>query len=572
MKKMIMGILMCLMAGLSFAQESWIPQEYEYKGIFYHRGQPAEGEETPEMFLDLDGDGQEEAVVDFGFAYKEGQEPEGHWGAVVIYDQKKGKWAPVKTFVSGDHMCGYEFMDVDHDGTQDLVMRAYTGNHYMLITIYSFKDGDYKKIFENGTACYLHEIDAGSNPTKIVIDREDWDNNDFDYASSAELSLKEVYVWDGKEFVYSEDLSTTPWIGEKQAIEDTWRSMKKIMREANSDGEAADSLQVEYTAKRWTAGSRVAELFEEDIKKAVDQMMEDKLSGFYEKAETAVEKGNIEKADFWMARYIGLTSFNEKTEKNYTDLYPLFKKREDLLKPTAFISGKYSEDFIDFFLRGMNDFWGIPEEGVIEEDREFAVRTTSNDKYFVQLVISPRLETWYILKEGNPISVIPLISFEKSPFIVSGIIKDGEPEKYFDQVVIDTDEHFLHYIWPVEFHDLDNDQIPEIWLRYNKAWADGFSQVLDIYKIENDEKLVLLKRFEGNAEGIARRVGNNAVEVGEGFTEKEATGHLGYDQHHIETFEFKDGEFTKIAERNVPHLLWGDDWIKYYFNQDQGQE
>lgn len=308
------------------------------------------------------------------------------------------------------------------------------------------------------------------------------------------------------------------------------------------------------------------------VKYAQSQSLDEKLAVIYQNAEKAIEENDIDKSDFWMARYMGLTSFNEETEKNYTDLYPLFKKREDLLKPTAFISGKYSEDFIDFFLRGMNDFWGIPDEGVIEEDREFAVRATSNDTYFVQLVISPRLETWYILKEGNPISVIPLISFEKPPFIVSGILKDGEPEKYFDRVIINTDKHFLHYIWPVEFHDLDNDKVPEIWLRYNKAWADGFSQVLDIYKIENNEKLVLLKRFEGLAEGFARRLPEGKIEVGEGFTDKDTTGHMGYDQHRREVYSFKDGEFIKESEENIPHILWGNEWEKYYFGEGEPNE
>jgi len=301
---------------------------------------------------------------------------------------------------------------------------------------------------------------------------------------------------------------------------------------------------------------------------AEESDIDKQLSEIYKKAEQAIEEGNMEEADFWLARYMGLTTFNEDTERNYFDLLPLFEKREDL-KPTSFISGKYSDDFLDFFTLGMHDFWSIPDEGIREEDLEFAVRADSDGDYFVQIIISPRLECWSILKENIKLAVIPLISLMKPAFIVSGKLKDGKPITHFPRVEINSDKHFLHYIWPVGFHDLDNDNIPEVWIRYNRTWASGFSQVLDIYKIEKNEKLVLLKRFEGLAEGIARRLGDGRIEVAKGFGD---TGHMGYDQHHFEIWEYKEGEFIKISERNVPHILWTDEWEKYYFDQDMSNE
>jgi uncharacterized protein YxeA len=298
---------------------------------------------------------------------------------------------------------------------------------------------------------------------------------------------------------------------------------------------------------------------------AAEQNLGGELKIIYQKAEKAIQENKVQEADFWLARYMGLTAFNKATERNYTNLFPLFKKRKDLV-PTAFISGKYSDDFIDFFIRGTYEFWGIPDEGVKEDVFEFAVRGNSEKDYFVQIIISPCLESWSILKNKNSVAVIPLISSEKAPFIVSGKLKDGKPVKYFTKCYIDTDKHFLHYIWPIEFHDLNGDKVPEIWIRYIMAWADGFSQRLDIYQIKDDKELILLKRFEGNAEGIARRLKNGLIELGEGFTNKEATGHLGYDQHHIQTFEYRDGNFVKISEKDVPHILWGKSWTKYYFD------
>ena len=109
--------------------------------------------------------------------------------------------------------------------------------------------------------------------------------------------------------------------------------------------------------------------------------------------------------------------------------------------------------------------------------------------------------------------------------------------------------------------DRINDGIPEIWLRYNKAWGTGFSQELLIYKITNNS-LKLFKKFEGVAEGIARRLDDGKVEVAKGFGN---TGHMVYEQPYFETWEYKDGNFEKVSEKYVPNMLWTDKWKEYYF-------
>jgi len=292
---------------------------------------------------------------------------------------------------------------------------------------------------------------------------------------------------------------------------------------------------------------------------AIDQ----ELDAIYQKASHAIAENNIEKSDFYLARYMGLAFTNEDSKHGYNDLIPLFKQRKDLAGSTAFISGQYTDEFLDFYFRAPGLMWSIPDEGVDENTLEFEVNASSDGKYFASLVISPRLETWSVIKKDIMISVVPLGSSVKQPRIVSGILKDNKPLRRFPIVDLNTDDHFLHYVWPIEFYDLDGDGIPEIWLRYNLAWADGFSQRLDIYKIINDSKLVLLKRFEGEAEGIARRLPDNKVEVGYGFSDKPG-GHLYFDQYHFDIFEYKNGDFVKASERNEPHILRSDSWHKYY--------
>ena len=288
--------------------------------------------------------------------------------------------------------------------------------------------------------------------------------------------------------------------------------------------------------------------------------LDKQLEQIYTNAENATAKGNVEQSDFWMARYMGITALDEKTKKGYPDLIPLFKKREDL-KPTAFISGKFDDSFIEFYARGVCGMWGAPGDGIDQEKREFTIQSYSDDHYYVEITASPRLENWSILKQPVVVAVIPL---GVKPLIHSGKLENGKAVKHFKEMPFDIGESFIHYVWTPEMHDLDGDGIPEIWIRYIKAWADGFSQELAIYKVKDDSELVLMKQFSGEAEGIARRLDGNKVEVGTGFT-NENVGHMGFDQTHLETWEYKDGVFIKIAEKNVPHVLWTKEWEKYYF-------
>jgi len=289
-------------------------------------------------------------------------------------------------------------------------------------------------------------------------------------------------------------------------------------------------------------------------------LLDNQLEQIYMHAENAIAKGDTGQSDFWMARYLGLTAAVENTDKGYPDLISLFEKREDL-KPTAFISGKYDDSFIEFYACGTCGMWGAPDDGIDKEKREFIVQFYSDDHYYVEITATPRLEKWSILKQPVVAAVIPL---GDKPLIHSGKLENGKVVKHFKKMPFDIGKNFIHYVWAPEMYDLDGDSVPEIWIRYIKAWVDGFSQELAIYKIKDDSEIILVKQFSGEAEGIARRIGGNKVEVGTGFSNENA-GHLGFEKTHLETWEYKDGAFVKTSEKDVPHVLWTKDWEKYYF-------
>jgi hypothetical protein len=153
------------------------------------------------LYADLDYDGQNEAVISFAA----GTKPDG-WkeGDVIFYMpfyqiyKKTGKeYALVKTIVGHQYLGGISVQDFSKDGRKQLVIWSSGGEHYTDIYIYEWREGEYKKIFENGSACEVR-LESNKKIPEIWIGREDWNNKKWSYSDEP---LWEVYVWNGKEFV-----------------------------------------------------------------------------------------------------------------------------------------------------------------------------------------------------------------------------------------------------------------------------------------------------------------------------------------------------------------------------------
>lgn len=294
-------------------------------------------------------------------------------------------------------------------------------------------------------------------------------------------------------------------------------------------------------------------------------------STLYQNASQAIEKNKEQDADFYLARYMGASFLDSKTKKSIIDLYPLFKKYKKVAGPTAFISGYYSKEFLDWFIISSHIMWGKQDDTdkdiVSKETNSFCVAYNDSKEYYAAIIGSPYLEGWLVIKgKDQKNATLALIDYQQEPYITIGTHKNGKETTLIEHKALDIEEHNIQYVWRPEFHDIDGDKKDELWVRYNKAWGDGFSQELAIYKIYPD-RLELYKKFTGDAEGIARRLKDGTIEVGYGFTNKSATGHLGYDQHHLEIWQYKNGSFVKVSERDVPHILWSDEWEKYYLEK-----
>lgn len=245
------------------AKQSLIPNFIEHEGVIYERDAYWKDYEQV-VNADVDGDEKDELII----RLRAGGEDEPPVAVTVIYGFDKGNKILAKTILGGETPTSMGLFDVDKDGIKDLILYDHAGNHYTVIMIYSFKSDDYRCLFENGTACYVHEVNTKLDPVRITIGRENWEKEGFCYAVSDTESLLEVWEWDGEKFAYSPSLSTTLPLTEKEAIEITWQNMKKGMEEigeetGETEGQMSDQ-ELENMAKWWTAGRRSVELFKKE--------------------------------------------------------------------------------------------------------------------------------------------------------------------------------------------------------------------------------------------------------------------------------------------------------------------
>lgn len=306
---------------------------------------------------------------------------------------------------------------------------------------------------------------------------------------------------------------------------------------------------------------------------------EDKYGLFLAKADESLEQKDNKKANFWIARFFSSASKDGMIGFIFEYISPLLKDY-NFAPPVSFLSGKYDHDFLGWFIYSTYPMWDFNDNGQdvkAYEDTTFQLAGVKDGNYAAVVFGShPMLETWSFVgatdDNGGTVSLTAVLGDPEEKMYLSvaeleekineqtGIYDD---KKAYDKIEIDLSGRPLQHIWDPEFYDLDKDGLPEIFIRYNATGADGFVQELAIYKIEGD-KLVLFKKFTGSTEGIARRINDNQIEVGEGVLGSDSEGHLGFSKFRLETWEYKNGFFSKISKKIIPHILLSGIWQDYY--------
>ena len=287
----------------------------------------------------------------------------------------------------------------------------------------------------------------------------------------------------------------------------------------------------------------------------------------YKRIESAVDEENFKKTDFLSARYIGASFLDSATKKGIGDLNNILKKRK--LPPASFLSSEYDKEFVDWFVKCAYVNWGGAQEHIRERAGVFEIRAAAQGQYFVTVTAAPELQAWFVVGENAKPLILPVSSPRIKPLIYSGKLVNKSPMISFPVLELETGKRRLLYMWEPEFYDLDGDKIPEVFLRYNLTSNNGYVQMLDIYKILEDNRLKLFKKFTADPEGVARLHPDGKIQVGWGIASNPAIPHLNFDRYHFETWEYVNGSFKKISEEKEPHILKGKDWKKYYLDSHE---
>ena len=144
---------------------------------------------------------------------------------ITIFKPDKSK---VGSFSIPDHLDKVEFISLNKNGIKQIVAWSEGGMNYIGIAIYGYKDGGLYSIFKNG-GCGM-EADFNAEKPIIKVGRANWgakvtqeDGTKTEWCYANE-PLWQVYVWNGKEFIYDKKLSSTSEISED---EESQRFLKK---------------------------------------------------------------------------------------------------------------------------------------------------------------------------------------------------------------------------------------------------------------------------------------------------------------------------------------------------------
>jgi hypothetical protein len=263
----------------------------------------------------------------------------------------------------------------------------------------------------------------------------------------------------------------------------------------------------------------------------------------YARAEKAISGRNFREADFRLTKIL--------SREPGRDLKELLKKRA--LPPPSLLSPEYDSAFTDWFFEASRSLWSLSDNKIKEDHKTYELRFVREGRYFAAIAASPRLEQWSVSKPGAPVNVISTGDPAAKVTLLSN----------YPTVYLETGRHALQYVWMPQFKDIDGDKVPEIFIRYNLTWGNGFRQYLAVYKINNDIKLQLFWKFEGQSEGVAKLLPDGRVMTASGGASQPSLSHMSYDLWKAEYWTFDGHEYKKTEEKSFPHPLKSRDWQNF---------
>ncbi len=285
------------------------------------------------------------------------------------------------------------------------------------------------------------------------------------------------------------------------------------------------------------------------------------VPGHIEKASAALARDREDEARFWIACYLGevLRSGDDRFRADL--LAPLLDRLG--VKPTAFLSGRFDAGFLDFFMLGSWSLWACAEAPKdFARNRILMAKFPAGTRY-VAFWGTPALEVRILIGGPHGLRRMLLAPSGETHVVVGRYGEDGAPEPEAEWPL---DAGPVQYIVDAGFADIDGDGSDDLFLRYNRLTVSGFAQVLDIFGPDGKGGFLRRYRFEGEAEGYARRLGDGRVEVARGI-DAQGEGHLANDRERVEIWRVRGGRPVKEKTRTTPHRLLEKGWEHYYLSQ-----
>jgi len=175
----------------------------EHDGCEYVVSSDYSAENNVVIKQDLNGDMQPDILL--GFQAYSGPKVKAPASFMVLGKEEKGKFILQHIIQGNDRFDKVELVDIDKDGSDEIVFWSGGGMHYTTLRIYRYNDAKLKCLFANGSACGIKFEPTGAIPA-IRVGRANWDKEGWCYADEP---LWEVWEWKGKRFQYNRPQSTT---------------------------------------------------------------------------------------------------------------------------------------------------------------------------------------------------------------------------------------------------------------------------------------------------------------------------------------------------------------------------
>ena len=174
------------------------------------------------------------------------------------------------------------------------------------------------------------------------------------------------------------------------------------------------------------------------------------------------------------------------------------------------------------------------------------LKEDKNSNLYALVWGQPELSRWYVMnKQGSKNSY--LLGLRTAYVDVGGYNADKNPIPCASIKISGP----LTTVYKPKFVDLDDDGVPELLLKYNQAVADGYVQVLKIYKSSNGKNLCkseLIKEFSARNGFIINS--EKVFKVGKQKRANDKESWLGASTHEVKEYSY-DGKTYKIKNTKI---------------------